>query len=151
MQIPKRNLGMFLYARLVLDYISANLFYSGDELKDAIDQLPETLAELFVYSAFILPSHKEPNNAPSYHKLLAQILARLNELSHDRVRCIFSWIAFAKRPLKNFEFLSALSFTSGNPTLSKLVPRYAVEDICSPLIEERRDTSLAFIHISVKQ
>jgi len=39
---------MFLYARLVLDYISANIFYSGDELKDAINQLPETLAELFV-------------------------------------------------------------------------------------------------------
>jgi hypothetical protein len=48
-QVSKHWLGMFLYARLVLDYISANIFYSGDELKDAINQLPETLAELSVY------------------------------------------------------------------------------------------------------
>jgi hypothetical protein len=48
-QISKHRPGMFLYARLVLDYISANLFYNGDELKDAINQLPETLAELSVY------------------------------------------------------------------------------------------------------
>jgi hypothetical protein len=141
---------MFLYARLVLDYISANLFYSGDELKDAINQLPETLAELSVYSP-LFAIRKEADQILSYHKLLAQILARLSEQSQDRVRCIFSWIAFAKRPLKKLEFLSALSFTSGNPKLTKLVPRYIVEDICSPLIEERRDTSLAFIHVSVKQ
>lgn len=38
--------GMFLYARLVLDYISSNIFVRSDELKDAIHQLPERLADL---------------------------------------------------------------------------------------------------------
>lgn len=47
-KVSERWLDMFLYARLVLDYISANIFYSGDELKNAINQLPETLAELSV-------------------------------------------------------------------------------------------------------
>jgi hypothetical protein len=37
---------MFLYARLVLDYLKANIFYDGEELMDAIDQLPKTLNEL---------------------------------------------------------------------------------------------------------
>ncbi|CBX99800.1 hypothetical protein LEMA_P073890.1 [Plenodomus lingam JN3] len=129
--VSQKASGMFLYARLVLDYINANIFFTGDELRDAINQLPATLNEF-------------------YQKLLYQILARLNEQSQERVRCIFGWIAFAKRPLKKLEFLSALSFTSGNYNLTRLVPRYVVEDICSSLVEERRDGSLTFIHVSVK-
>ncbi|KAL5120621.1 hypothetical protein ACEQ8H_001369 [Pleosporales sp. CAS-2024a] len=129
--ISQKASGMFLYARLVLDYINANLFYSGDELRAAINQLPDSLNEF-------------------YQKLLSQILSRLNEQSQDRVRCIFGWIAFAKRPLKKLEFLSALSFTSGDHNLTRLVPRYVVEDVCSPLIEERHNGSLTFIHVSVK-
>ena len=69
---------MFLYARLVLDYVTANLFYSGDELKDAINQLPETLAELFVYPP-VPGSSKEADEIVSYHKLLTQILAHLSK------------------------------------------------------------------------
>jgi hypothetical protein len=45
--------------------------------------------------------------------------------------------------------LSALSFSHGNPDVARLVPQYVL-DICSPLVEERRDTTLAFIHVSVK-
>ncbi|CAN9407282.1 unnamed protein product [Alternaria alternata] len=129
--ISQKASGMFLYARLVLDYIKSNIFYSSDELRNAIDQLPDSLNDF-------------------YHKLLAQILARANEQSQERVRCIFGWIAFAKRPLKKLEFLSALSFTPGDHKLTRLVPSYVVEDVCSPLIEERRDGSMAFIHVSVK-
>jgi len=39
---------MFLYARLVLDYLGTNIFFSGDELKRSIGQLPETISELYV-------------------------------------------------------------------------------------------------------
>lgn len=39
-------LGMFLYARLVLDYISSNLFVRSEELNSAIQQLPRELADL---------------------------------------------------------------------------------------------------------
>lgn len=38
--------GMFLYARLVLDYVSSNLFVRSEELKNAIQQLPKKLADL---------------------------------------------------------------------------------------------------------
>jgi hypothetical protein len=66
------------------------------------------------------------------------------------MKCILGWIAFAKRPLRKLEFLSAISFSSGNPEVVHLVPRYIL-DICGPLIEERRDATLTFIHVSVKE
>ena len=40
---------MFLYARLVLDYLSSNIFYSGDEMKESINELPEELFGLYVH------------------------------------------------------------------------------------------------------
>jgi len=37
---------MFLYARLVLDYLATNIFYDGAEIKSSIDALPEELSDL---------------------------------------------------------------------------------------------------------
>jgi len=51
--------------------------------------------------------------------------------------------------LKNLEFLSAISFSSGDPNVTQLAPQYIL-DICEPLVEERVDATLAFIHVSVK-
>ncbi|RFU25006.1 hypothetical protein B7463_g11335, partial [Scytalidium lignicola] len=85
-----------------------------------------------------------------YRKILTQILIHLDDRSISRIKCILGWIAFAKRPLKRLEFLSAVSFSSGDPEVDLLAPEYTL-DICGPLIEERRDTTLAFIHVSVKE
>jgi hypothetical protein len=52
--------------------------------------------------------------------------------------------------LKKLEFLSAVSFSSGDPNVSQLAPQYIL-DICEPLVEERVDATLAFIHVSVKE
>lgn len=86
----------------------------------------------------------------SYRKILTQILIHLDPRSVDRIKCILGWIAFAKRPLKKLEFLSAVTFSSGEPEVSHLAPQYVL-DICSPLIEERHNTTLSFIHVSVKE
>ncbi|KAI1131060.1 hypothetical protein F5Y10DRAFT_262625 [Nemania abortiva] len=129
--ITNKSNGMFLYARLVLDYLASNIFYSGAEMKSSIDELPRGLTEF-------------------YKKIMTQILIRLDKRSVDRLKCIFGWIAFSKRPLKRMEFLSALTFGSGSSTTSQVVPSYVL-DICGPLVEERPDTSLIFIHISVKE
>ncbi|KAI8626353.1 hypothetical protein F5Y19DRAFT_227422 [Xylariaceae sp. FL1651] len=123
--------GMFLYARLVLDYLASNIFYSGAEMKSSIDELPRELSDF-------------------YQKILTQILVRLDPRSADRLKSIFGWIAFSKRPLKRMEFLSALTFGSEPSTATRLVPSYVL-DVCGPLIEERPDTTLTFIHISVKE
>lgn len=39
---------MFLYARLVMDYLASKIFYSGDEIKQSVNQLPKKLADLYV-------------------------------------------------------------------------------------------------------
>ncbi|KAL7955605.1 hypothetical protein V8C34DRAFT_327026 [Trichoderma compactum] len=129
--IAKKADGMFLYARLVLDYLSTNIFYSGDEIMTSVNQLPEKLGDF-------------------YRKILLQILTHLDDRSESRVKSILGWIAFAKRPLKRLELLSAITFSSGEPEVTHLVPEYIL-DICGPLVEERNDTTLTFIHVSVKE
>lgn len=39
---------MFLYARLVLDYLSTNVFHNCDEIKASVNQLPEKINDLQV-------------------------------------------------------------------------------------------------------
>lgn len=78
------------------------------------------------------------------------MVAQLDSRSVDRIRCVLGWIAFAKRPLKRVELLSAIAFSSGDPKVSRLAPLYIL-DICGALIEEGRDTTVAFIHNSVPE
>ncbi|KAH9885562.1 hypothetical protein F4778DRAFT_774332 [Xylariomycetidae sp. FL2044] len=128
--IVERSDGMFLYARLVLDYLASNVFYNAEEIKTSLRELPQELSDF-------------------YHKILSQILARLDERSVDRIRCVFGWIAYAKRPLKRLELLSAVSFSTGDPHINHIAPQYIL-DICGSLIDQRGNTTVNFIHVSVK-
>ncbi|OTA94840.1 hypothetical protein M434DRAFT_394351 [Hypoxylon sp. CO27-5] len=130
-EITKKSDGMFLYARLVLDFLDNKIFYKSCEVKASVNELPQKLSDF-------------------YGKILTQILVRLDPQSVTRVKSIFCWIAFAKRPLKKIEFLSAISFSAGEPDIAHLAPTYIL-DICGSLVEERRDNTLAFIHVSVKE
>ncbi|KAM0267836.1 hypothetical protein ACHAPA_005433 [Fusarium lateritium] len=123
--------GMFLYARLVMDYLASNIFFSGDEIKNSVKQLPQKLSDF-------------------YQRILTQILIQLDARSVDRIKCVFGWIAFAKRPLRKLELLSAITFSAGDPSVSRLAPQFLLE-ICGTLIEERHDATFAFIHNSVKE
>ncbi|UZP43119.1 hypothetical protein NXS19_010935 [Fusarium pseudograminearum] len=123
--------GMFLYARLVMDYLSSNIFFGGHEIKESVNQLPRKLSDF-------------------YQRILTQILAPLDHRSEDRIRCILGWIAFAKRPLRKAELMSAITFSSGNYEISGLVPEYVIDTV-GTLIEERRDLTVTFIHNSVKE
>ncbi|PFH57630.1 hypothetical protein XA68_14769 [Ophiocordyceps unilateralis] len=123
--------GMFLYARLVLDYVKANIFYHAGEIKSSVNQLPPKLNDF-------------------YREILSRILACLDSRSTARIKCVLGWIAFAKRPLQRLELLSAISFSEGTADVSHVAPRHIL-DVCGPLVEERRDTTLTFIHVSVKE
>jgi hypothetical protein len=46
MAILTQILGMFLWARLVLDYLATNIFHSRGEITAAINTLPRKLSEL---------------------------------------------------------------------------------------------------------
>lgn len=66
------------------------------------------------------------------------------------MKSILGWIAFAKRPLRKTEFRSALAFGGEGQDVKQLVPQYLF-DMCSPLIEERRDSTFTFTHVSAKE
>ncbi|KAF7522528.1 hypothetical protein G7054_g12117 [Neopestalotiopsis clavispora] len=121
--------GMFLYARLVLEYLGSNIFFSGEEIKTSVNELPAKLSEF---------------------KIITQILVRLDSRSVDRIKCALGWIAFSQRPLKKMEFLSAIAFSTGDVNVKNAAPQFML-DICAPLIEERPDSRLGFIHVSVKE
>ncbi|EEU35842.1 uncharacterized protein NECHADRAFT_20921, partial [Fusarium vanettenii 77-13-4] len=117
---------MFLYARLVMDYLASNIFYSSDEIKQSVNQLPKKLADLHVL-CYLLPLKPHANTLTSYRKMLTQILVQLDARSVDRVRCILGWVAFAKRPLQKLEFLSAITFSPGDPKVDVLAPQYILD------------------------
>ncbi|KAI1273077.1 hypothetical protein F5Y07DRAFT_391555 [Xylaria sp. FL0933] len=130
-QVAHKADGMFLWARLVLDYLTHNMFYSSTEIREAVDTLPRKLAEF-------------------YERVLAQMIAKFDARSVERLRTIFGWIAFGKRPLRRAEFRSALSYCAGTIPVQSLVPSHLF-DMCAPLVEEHPDSSLWFIHVSVKE
>ncbi|KAK1983803.1 hypothetical protein LZ30DRAFT_545280, partial [Colletotrichum cereale] len=126
--VAQKSDGMFLHARLVLDYLAANIFYSVEEIKTSLGQLPEKLTDF-------------------YQTILTRILVQLDLRSVDRVRCLFGWVAFQKRPLKKLELLSAVTFSPGSPDVANLAPDYLLE-ICGPLIEIKQDTTTRFLSSS---
>ncbi|KAI0183060.1 NACHT domain protein [Xylaria flabelliformis] len=130
-QISQKADGMFLWARLVLNYLTYNIFYGSREIREAVDTLPRELAKF-------------------YERVLTQTITRFDTRSVDRLRTIFGWIAFGGRPLRRAEFRSALSYCAGITSVEELPPAHLF-DMCSPLVEERSDSGFWFIHVSVRE
>ncbi|KAE9369182.1 NACHT domain protein [Stipitochalara longipes BDJ] len=103
--IARKADGMFLWARLVLDCLATNIFHNRHEITAAIDTLPRELSEF-------------------YERVLTNTIANFDPRSVDRMRQILGWIAFAKRPLRQSEFRSALAFSAGDSEVDALVPSY---------------------------
>lgn len=89
-------------------------------------------------------------DSPSYEQLLAQVLAGRDKRSVQRVRSILSWIAFAKRPLRSAELLSALAFDAEDEQVNEPAPAFVLK-MCQPLIQEENDSSYSFLHVSVRE
>lgn len=86
----------------------------------------------------------------SFGRLLSQILAGLDERSVRRLGSVLSWIAFAKRPLRAPELLSALAFDTEDEQVTEPAPAYIL-DMCQPLIQLQIDSSYSFLHVSVRE
>ncbi|KAK4207796.1 hypothetical protein QBC37DRAFT_326752 [Rhypophila decipiens] len=125
--------GMFLWAKLVLNYLTTNMFLNKGEVIGAVDVLPRELSDF-------------------YGRILTQLLANFDNRSVTRLQSILRWIAFAKRSLRRAELRSALAFAceESEVHVQGLAPNY-IFDLCAPLIEERPDSTFAFVHISVKE
>ncbi|KAI0814684.1 hypothetical protein GGR55DRAFT_686923 [Xylaria sp. FL0064] len=129
--ITRKSDGMFLYARLILDYLANNIFLRGSQVISAVNDLPEKLSDF-------------------YRQILSQMLAPLNPQSVNHIKTMFEWIAFARRPLKRVEFLSAMAFSEGDYSVKAVAPGFILE-ACNTLVEERSDATLSFIHNSVQE
>lgn len=86
----------------------------------------------------------------SYQQILTRLISHFDSRSKDRLCLIFSWIAFAQRPLRKVELRSALAFSTGQIDDVELIPDYVFE-LCKPFIEQHPDTTYAFIHSSIKE
>ncbi|KAJ2906304.1 NACHT domain protein [Zalerion maritima] len=104
-EIKTLELRMFLYARLVLEYIATNFFFNREETLRAADTLPQKLSEF-------------------YGQILAQLTSHFDDRSVSRMKLILGWIAFANRPLRKTEFRSALTFSSGEEKAQELAPQH---------------------------
>ncbi|EJT80251.1 hypothetical protein GGTG_00254 [Gaeumannomyces tritici R3-111a-1] len=144
--------GMFLWARLILNYLDANLFYNKAEFTQAIEAIPQELSLLRVKLCRSNPDKSIATDISlySYAKILSDVLSRCDPRSARRLKGIFGWIAFARRPLQISELQSALLFDTANEVADRPVPNYVLE-ACGPLVERRKDSTIRFIHISVKE
>jgi len=70
--------------------------------------------------------------------------------STQRLKSILGWVAYAKRPMREFELQSALAFGNGNIDVAEVAPSHLF-GMCAPLIEKRGDSTYSFIHVSVKE
>ncbi|KAI9791132.1 MAG: hypothetical protein M1816_004363 [Peltula sp. TS41687] len=131
-KIVERSDGMFLWVRLVLTTLEQA--DSVRELKDAVDTLPKGLQ-------------------PIYGRILANIKGQLNAKDFEKALRILGWMAFAKRPLKDFELQDGIALHIQNRKLDHDTKLWGnVFDVCKPLIEEDRlHQTVVFVHFSVKE
>jgi len=122
---------MFLWVRLVLDSLDA--VYSPEELRAIVNDLPSDLETL-------------------YDQILSRLCNAPGARSHGGVPRILSWICYAQRPLHKHELLHALSVPRyGTGPDAQSIPVPSILDHCKPFVEERSDTTMVFVHFSVKE
>ncbi|KAH7012300.1 uncharacterized protein B0I36DRAFT_256992 [Microdochium trichocladiopsis] len=121
--IVRKSDGMFLYAKLVVDYLTHNIIYNTAEIMNSVNELPEKIVDF-------------------YQKILSQILTHLDDRSITRLQLICSWMSYAKRPLRKHELLSALSYHFQEPFVTNLAPAHILV-ICDSLIVEKPNNTPA--------
>jgi hypothetical protein len=122
---------MFLWVRLVLDLLDS--IHTPEDLRQMVTLLPSDLEDL-------------------YRRIFDKICDPRNKINHLRATAILQWITYAQRPLKSSEILHALALASGDPSPNiQNVPIFKVFEICKPLVEQRPDGTVGFVHFSVQE
>ena len=122
---------MFLWVRLVLD--SLEVVYSPEDLRNLVEDLPSDLEAL-------------------YGRILHRLAKTRGAESYGGVSTILSWICFSQRPLHKLELLHGLAISpaNGGPS-TQSVPAPQILEHCKPFIEERPDSTIAFVHFSIQE
>ena len=123
--------GMFLWVRLVLDLLQT--VYSPEHLRSLVEDLPSDLETL-------------------YGRILRRICNAPGTEKYGGVQRILSWICFSQRPLHKLEILHGLVIPPSHRLLdAQSVPIPQILDHCKPFIEERPDSTIAFVHFTVQE
>jgi hypothetical protein len=87
-----------------------------------------------------------------YERIIGKICDSRNDIRHTRASAILRWICFSQRPIRLFELLHGLALAPGesNPDIGK-VPIPEVLELCKPLVEQRPDGTVGFVHFSVQE
>ncbi|KAI9667637.1 MAG: hypothetical protein M1821_000454 [Bathelium mastoideum] len=124
--------GMFLWVSLVLESIPETV-HSPKELQEIVEILPSGLPEL-------------------YARIFERICDRTQPAKCQKASRILKWIACSRRALRKFELLPALALNSEITFPdSNSIPIPQILEICKPLVEERPDGSVTFVHFSVQE
>lgn len=130
-QIVNKADGMFLWVRLVLGMVLDQ--FSLADLEATIKELPKGLSGL-------------------YQTILDAIDSRSEGKNQKYIRNMLTLLAFGKRAMFTREFCDALVLSEVNVGLSeKTRLGNGILQYCKPLLEERPDGTVAFIHFSVKE
>ncbi|KAM0476059.1 hypothetical protein ACHAPX_006475 [Trichoderma viride] len=86
-----------------------------------------TVSDLERLLQLLFKSISDEPSKTDYRELLKQVLDDLGPQSVHRIKCVLGWIAFAKRPFKKLEFLSAITFSSADPNVAHLAPQYILD------------------------
>ena len=122
---------MFLWVFLVIESIET--VYSLKELHEVVQALPSGLSEL-------------------YGRIIGRKCDERQPQKSQRASEILKWISSSQRPLKKFELLPALALNSDKTGIDRnSMPTTQVLEICKPLIEERPNGSVTFVHFSVQE
>ncbi|GAB1317800.1 NACHT domain-containing protein [Madurella fahalii] len=134
-QIAQRANSLFLWARVLMDYLECPALTPGERLR-AISHL--NLLE---------------GLNPLYTEILDTIQTKFRE-ERDAAYRAFRWIAVAHRPLKVSELRTALAVQIGKKSseLNYIANfQQSLIQICGALVEIHQDDTVHFIHLSAKE
>ncbi|KAI1446996.1 hypothetical protein F5Y02DRAFT_380803 [Annulohypoxylon stygium] len=134
-KITDRSNSLFLWAKLMMDFLDCPALSQGERL-NAITHLDmlEGLEPLFREILEMIKKKYKPQVNTAY--------------------MAFSWISVARRPLKLLELQAGLAIKLRRSTVPKsdYIPDFcrSIIRICGALVEVRNDSTVHFIHLSVR-
>ena len=134
-QVVQRANSLFLWARLLMDYLECPALTPGERLR-AISQL------------YLLEGLH-----PLYTEILGTIQTKYREEKDTAYRA-FQWITVAHRPLKVSELRTALAVQLGRSISEwNYIANFqqSLVQICGALVEVHQDSTVHFIHLSAKE
>lgn len=141
------NIGMFLYARIILD--NAEQLSNLEEIEQELSILPESLDEVYVRKSTAHDTNVANIKICRYHR----IFSRINNLPpalQRKAKRIFNWIACAPVPMTRYEMEQMLDIASTRDVAPPALNGVNFVGICGAAVEVV-DEIPRFVHFTVTE